>query len=172
MAALTARQSRFVSEYLRDLNATAAALRAGYSHRSARQTGAENLSKPAIAAAIRSAMDERAQAAGIDARQVLDALAAIAFSNIRDLFASDGKPLPLDQIAPEHAAAIQSIRVTLRKNADGEEIQIVDIRLSDKLTALDRLARHLGMFPVPVQRDHEAENPVNLLIREMQGTRG
>lgn len=120
MATMTARQARFVSEYLRDLNATDAARRAGYSHKSARQMGAENLSKPAIAAAIQNAMDERAQAVEIDARQVLEALAAIAFSNIRNLFAADGRPLPLNQIAPEDAAAIQSIRVTLRQNAEGK----------------------------------------------------
>ena len=55
-ANLTPKQQRFVDEYLIDLNATQAAIRAGYSRNSARQMGAENLSKPVIAAAVAEAI--------------------------------------------------------------------------------------------------------------------
>ena len=58
---LTPREERFVGEYLIDLNATQAAIRSGYSAKSARQIGAENLSKPYIAAAIAEAQAERAR---------------------------------------------------------------------------------------------------------------
>ncbi len=70
-AKLTARQERFILEYLVDLNATQAAIRAGYSKNSARQIGQENLSKPVVAAAISAAKRERAEATRIDAEWVL-----------------------------------------------------------------------------------------------------
>ena len=68
---LTPKQNRFVDEYLIDLNATQAAIRAGYSRNSARQIGDENLSKPVIAAAIATAKQERSEATKIDAEWVL-----------------------------------------------------------------------------------------------------
>jgi phage terminase small subunit len=68
---LNPKQRRFVEEYLVDLNATAAAKRAGYSERTARQAGAENLSKPVIKAAIQEAIKERSEQTGITAAEVL-----------------------------------------------------------------------------------------------------
>ena len=70
-AKLTPKQQCFVDEYLIDLNATQAAVRAGYSKNSARQIGDENLSKPVIAAAVAKAMQERSEATKIDSEWVL-----------------------------------------------------------------------------------------------------
>ena len=70
-AKLTPKQQCFVDEYLIDLNATQAAVRAGYSKNSARQIGDENLSKPVIAAAVAQAMQERSAATKIDSEWVL-----------------------------------------------------------------------------------------------------
>lgn len=71
---LTPKQAAFVREYLIDLNATQAAIRAGYSKKTARSVGHENLTKPDIEAAIRTALDERAQKASLTAQEVLDGL--------------------------------------------------------------------------------------------------
>ncbi len=68
---LTPKQRRFVEEYLIDLNATRAAVRAGYSEKTARQIGSENLSKPAIQEAITRAKRDRSEATKIDAEWVL-----------------------------------------------------------------------------------------------------
>jgi phage terminase small subunit len=68
---LNPKQQRFVDEYLVDLNATQAAIRAGYSRNSARQIGDENLSKPDIAAAVAMAKKERSERTEIDADWVL-----------------------------------------------------------------------------------------------------
>lgn len=68
---LTAKQQRFVEEYLLDLNATQAAVRAGYSERTAKQQGTENLAKPAIAEAISKAQAKRSERTQIDADYVL-----------------------------------------------------------------------------------------------------
>lgn len=59
MAGLTDKQQRFVDEYLIDLNATQAAIRAGYSEKTANEIGAENLAKPSIAKAIAEAQAKR-----------------------------------------------------------------------------------------------------------------
>jgi phage terminase small subunit len=69
--ALTPKQALFVQEYLVDLNATQAAIRAGYSAKTARAVGHENLKKPDIAEAIAEAQAERAEKVKIDAEYVL-----------------------------------------------------------------------------------------------------
>lgn len=82
---LNARQQRFVQEYLIDLNATQAAIRAGYSKKTARQAGAENLSKPVIAGAISDAQKKVGEQAGITAERVLTEIWNIATADPRDL---------------------------------------------------------------------------------------
>lgn len=71
---LTAKQQMFIKEYLIDLNATQAALRAGYSAKTAYSIGEENLKKPEIAQAIQAEMDKRAEKTGLTAQKVLDDL--------------------------------------------------------------------------------------------------
>lgn len=68
---LSPKQQQFISEYMLDLNATKAAVRAGYSEKTARQIGSENLSKPAIQEAIARAKIARSEATKIDAEWVL-----------------------------------------------------------------------------------------------------
>lgn len=69
--ALTGKQQRFVDEYLVDLNATQAAIRAGYSEKTAGSIGEENLKKPDIAAAIQQEMNKRSERTKVDADYVL-----------------------------------------------------------------------------------------------------
>jgi phage terminase small subunit len=73
-ASLTPKQQRFVDEYLIDLNATQAAIRAGYSEKTARSVGSENLSKPDIAAAIAERQEKRAEKSELSEAWVLDRL--------------------------------------------------------------------------------------------------
>lgn len=82
---LEPRQQRFVDEYLIDLNATQAAIRAGYSEKTAAVIGSENLTKPNIQAAIAKAQDERARRTGIDGDKALAAVWAIAVADAREL---------------------------------------------------------------------------------------
>lgn len=72
--ALTAKQQTFVQEYLVDLNATRAAIRAGYSEKTAGQIGDENLKKPEIASAIQAAMDARSERTNITVDYVLQSI--------------------------------------------------------------------------------------------------
>lgn len=82
---LTPKQQRFVDEYMVDLNATQAAIRAGYSPDTARQMGAENLSKPVIQAAIAEARREQQERTGISADKVLREVAYVALADAREL---------------------------------------------------------------------------------------
>ncbi len=84
-ATLTPKQTAFVHEYLVDLNATQAALRAGYSKKTAFRIGSENLQKPEIAAALQDAMAKRAKRTAITADNVLRELWAIATADPREL---------------------------------------------------------------------------------------
>ena len=82
---MNSKQQRFVEEYLIDLNATQAAILAGYSPKTANVIGCENLSKPEISNAISRAMAERSRRTGISQDRVVQELAKIAFVNITDI---------------------------------------------------------------------------------------
>lgn len=92
---LTPKQQRFIEEYPVDLNATQAAIRSGYSRKTAFVIGYENLRKPHIKAAIEKKLTALSRKAGITAERVLNELAIIAFSNIFDLI-DDGGPSRLE----------------------------------------------------------------------------
>ena len=86
---LTPKQERFVAEYQVDLNATQAAIRAGYSERTASAIGFENLSKPEIAERISVVRNRLAQKVEVTQERVLRELARVAFSDVRNLFTWD-----------------------------------------------------------------------------------
>jgi phage terminase small subunit len=139
---LSAKQRRFVQEYVIDLCATRAASRAGYSRDTAVAIGHENLTKPEIRTAIDEAMKDRSQRTGIAADRVYRELAAVAFSDIRDIdFDVDGK---LDAVVPEAARAVAGYTVERTDTRDRPRIRNA-LKLHDKLKALGMLMRHLGL---------------------------
>lgn len=140
MARLTAKQKRFCDEYMIDLNATQAAIRAGYSPASAKEIGSENLTKPDIASRINKAMAERSRRTGVNADRVVRELAKIAFINPTDLIDAETATIK-PMAAVEDTAAIQSIKV--KRFDDGIEREV---KAADKLKALELLGRHIGMF--------------------------
>lgn len=151
MAELTAKQARFVEEYLVDLNATQAAIRAGYSEKTAYSVGHENLSKPDIAEAIAQAKSERSQRTQITADRVLQELGRIGFSDIRNVLTPLGHLTNPADWDDDTAAAIGSIEVVTKPGeADEEGNRTVDhvhkIKTWDKVSALEKIAKHLGMF--------------------------
>ena len=143
MAKLTAKQKKFVEEYLIDLNATQAAIRAGYSTESAKEIGCENLTKPNVKAEIDTAIAERSRRTGINQDRVLRELAKIAFVNPNDVI--NFRDATVKMTSEENLAAIASIKV---KEIPGEYGNATEreVKLYDKLRALDLLGRHLGMF--------------------------
>lgn len=109
--ALTDKQRRFVDEYLIDLNATQAAVRAGYSENTARSIGSENFGKPAVAEAIAEAQRERAERTGVTADQVVRELARVAFSDLRKVVTGNGHLIDPKDWDDDTAAAIAAVEV-------------------------------------------------------------
>lgn len=159
MARLTAKQKKFIDEYMIDLNATQAAIRAGYSPASAGSIGSENLKKPEIASRVRAREAERSKRVGINADRVLDELGKLAFVNPTDLIDPETGDIRSD-ISPEDAAAIASVKTRKIATEEGTGTE-KEIRLTDKLRALELCGKHLGMF-----KDNADVNvPINIVVR-------
>lgn len=139
MANLTPKQQRFVEEYLIDLNATQAAIRSGYSEKTARDIGCENLAKPNIAKAIEEARNKLSERTEITQDYVL--------SNIQKVVER------CMQISPVDNCVIQ--------NEEGDLAQAFMFKEQGALKGLELLGRHLGLFVDKVQ--HTGPNGKDLM---------
>lgn len=145
--ALNERQERFAQEYIIDLNATQAAIRSGYSEKTAYSIGQRLLKHVEIQERIQQAMKERATRTGITQDRVLREYARIAFFDPRKLFDEDGNPINISELDEDTAAAIAGFEVVQEFNIKmGGTYYTKKYKLSNKLGALDSLAKHLGMF--------------------------
>ena len=145
---LNPKQARFVAEYLKDLNATKAAIRAGYSENSAYSIGSELLSKPEIQNAVSDAQAQALERAELTADRVLEEFRRLAFIDARSFFDDAGNLKPMKDLTPEQGAALASFEVII-KNAqagDGATDTVHKIRLWDKTKALDSLAKRFGLL--------------------------
>ena len=151
---MTPKQKLFAEEYLKDLNATQSAIRAGYSKRTAYSIGQENLKKPEIQKEIQRLMDKRSKINEITADNVLQELASIAFADstayaklkhksvVNDVTGeTDEVPYieftDTDDLSEEQKKAISAIKYT--RNG-------IAVETHNKLKALELLGKHLGMF--------------------------
>lgn len=153
MAKLTAKQQRFVDEYLIDLNATQAAIRAGYSADTAMEQGYQLLQKTSVSNAISQAMAHRSRRTGITQDRVLRELAKVAFVNANDVIDTDSATVRADATADD-LACIQSVKVKVSESEMGSSSER-EIKLYDKMRALEMLGKHLGIFE---RRDHANGN--------------
>ena len=166
MSKLTAKQQRFVEEYLIDLNATQAAIRAGYSVNNADKIGSELLGKTRVSSTIAKAMAERSKRTGVNQDKIVNELAAIGFSNATDYVQIVEEPIienghyvkdpdtgklrmqevvkiiPTDKLPEEKRKAIAGIK---------EGKYGIEVNTCDKVRALELLGRHLGMFKDKVE---------------------
>ena len=153
---MTKKQKRFIEEYLIDLNATQAAIRAGYSPKTAKDIGCENLAKPNISDAIDKAMAERSRRTGINQDRILLELARIGLAKITDVVDPDtGKILP--DASDDDLACIQSIKI--KPNEFGTEREV---KLYDKKSALVDLGKHLGLFKDKVELGGDMQLKITL----------
>ena len=149
---LTAKQIRFVDEYMVDFNATQAAIRAGYKAKTAHVIGAENLRKPKIAEEIARRQKDLQRRTEVTQERVVKELARVAFADATDYVGVETRiinrgevmvPIELAvhketaELSTDQRAAIASIK----QGANG-----VEIKLHDNIKALELLGRHIGMF--------------------------
>lgn len=155
---LNARQSLFVQEYLVDLNATQAAIRAGYSEKTAASQGQRLLRNVEIAKHIQKAMDQRANTVQITAERVLLEVARLAMYDPRKFFNASGELLGIHDLDDDTAAALAGMDVMELPDGAGS---IKKIKLVDKGPNLERLMKHLGLY----ERDNEQKvDPLTALL--------
>ncbi len=144
---LTPKQERFVAEYAKDLNATQAATRAGFSEKTARQQGARLLSNMAVAKAVEARTAKAIARTGITADRVLAELEMLAFSNVDDYVVDDGGTIHLAEPAPKMAKkAISSIKRKSWSDGEGSGHTVeVEYRFWNKIEALKLAGRYAGV---------------------------
>lgn len=140
---LNEKQKRFVEEYLIDLSATQAAIRAGYSYSTAGSIGSELLKKPEVAEAIETAIAVRSKRTGFTQDRVLRELAKVAFLNPLDVVDTDGRIKP--DAEQDDLACIEGIKYKHSDSDTGFSSER-EVKFASKLKALELLGKHLGMF--------------------------
>lgn len=150
MKPLTPKQARFCEEYMIDLNGTQAAIRAGYSPKTAQEQSSCLLSIVMVKSRIDELQKTRSMRTGIEADRVVKELALIGFANMLDYIAIENgvAKINLSELSPDQAAAIQEI-----KTEHMESGQRTKIKLIDKLRALTKLGEHLGIFSQTQKHD-------------------
>ena len=146
MASLNPRQEAFVREYLIDLNATQAYIRAGYAPAKANINGTKLISKDSIQAAIQLGMKKREERTQVTMDQVLKYWADLAFTPMDELFdqGPDGTLIPkaFDQMTDRAKRCISELKSQFDKDGAGWQ----SIKRLDQLKASEMIAKHLGMF--------------------------
>jgi phage terminase small subunit len=156
---LTPKQKLFVEEYLVDLNAAAAYLRAGYRGDKDGALAGRLIRKDQIRRAIDVAMAERSQRTQMEADEVLTSLTKIARFDIRSIFDHRGNLKPIHEWPEEAAVAAAGVEVVMRRRGSGTE-RVQKVRIIEKVRALELLGKHLGIL-----KDHiEVSQPTPLFV--------
>lgn len=141
---MTPKQRQFVEEYLIDKNATQAAIRAGYSAKTAGQIGDENLKKPEIAKAVEEGLARLAEEAGVTQERIVEEFCRMGFYDPADLVRQPvTKPADIANLPENVRRAI----VGWSWDRQGNFV----LKLADKASSLANLGRHLGMFTDKVE---------------------
>lgn len=159
---LTPKQARFAEEYLIDENSKQAAIRCGYSEKGAKNAGYRLLHSTAVAELIKKLRTERLEKLGVTSDRVLREWALIAFSNLQDIVYEDengNSQVNLKNLPRHVASALAEINI---ETSNGKTtVKKTKIRLHDKMNALDKLSKHLGIAKEQV--DHN----VNLSLEDL-----
>lgn len=144
------RQERFCQEYIKDLNGTKAAERAGYSEKNATEQASRLLTKANVKAHVQKLLDQRSERTAITADLVLQELLKVAKSDLRKLFDDSGKLLSVDEWPDDVALAVSSVEVEELFDGHGKDKTHIGytkkLRLWDKIRSLELLGKHLKLF--------------------------
>lgn len=167
-AKLTPKQEAFVAQYLLDLNATQAAIRAGYSEKTAQQQGSRLLLNVLVQEAIAKGREKTAAKLEITKERIVEELAKIGFSNMLDYMraGTDGDPyLDFSNLTREQAAALAEVTVEDFKDGRGEDardVRRIKFKLHDKKGALVDMAKMLGFM---IEK-HEHSGEISLTVSQ------
>jgi phage terminase small subunit len=157
---MTPKQAAFVREYLVDLNATQAAIRAGYSERTARKIGHENLTKPDIATAIAAAKAERSERTKVDADWLLLRLAEEADADVADIYDEHGNLRPVIEWPmiwrKGLVAGVETVREKVGEDEHGnpEYATVQKVKLSDRIKRLELIGKHIDVQAFKEKVEH------------------
>jgi phage terminase small subunit len=147
-----ARRIAFAEAFIKELNVSAAAISAGFSPKTAAQSGSRLLADPRVQALIAERRAKIAARNDITIDRVINELAAIAFANSGDYFrlTSAGEPaVDFSELTPAQKAAIAEVVVedfTEGRGEDAREVRRIRFKLHDKIAALVKIGQHLGMW--------------------------
>jgi len=144
--AMTVKRHRFVAEYLVDLNATQAAIRAGYAKKGAKDQAYQLMQLPEVAQAIEAAMGERNKRLQVDADYVLQRLTEIDQLDLADIFDLDGKLMPIRQWPLIWRQMVKEVDMKTGK-----------VKFHDKLRALELIGKHVNVNAFREQVNHTGE---------------
>jgi phage terminase small subunit len=149
------RRARFAQEYVKDLNATQAAIRAGYSAKTAKAQGSRLLTRVDVQTAIQALVGKIAIKAEITVERTLQEIARIAYGDRRKLYNADGSLRPMHELDDDAAALIAEVESDEMYAGRGEERVLVGftrkVKSWSKTKALDQCMAYLGM--------HKTANP-------------
>lgn len=150
---LTNKQQRFVAEYLVDLNATQAAMRAGYSKKTANEQGARLLANASVAACVAEKTQQQLEKTELTAQMVKNRLRLLGFQDIRKLFDAAGNLKPLHQLDDDAAAMVAGVEIVKKNIAagDGQVDTVHKVKVVDPVKPLEMLAKHFGILVEKVE---------------------
>lgn len=161
---LIAKQARFVEEYLKDLNATQAAIRAGYSEKTAEQIGYQLLQNPSVSTAIEAEKAARSERTQIDADWVLRRLDEEATADLADLYDESGNLRPVHEWPLIWRQGLVSGIETLEERIEGEVVgQIRKVKLSDRIKRIELIGKHVGVQAFKDQVEQSGSVTINVL---------
>lgn len=176
MTRLRPQQALFVQEYLKDLNATQAAIRAGYSRKTAQEQGSRLLSNVMVAKAIEEANANRLERVSYNADTLLADLLEQHKADLADLFAPDGSMKPIhDWPKVWRQGLVSGIEVEeiFEGEGEGEDKtkagQVHKLRLSDRVKRLELIGKHIGVGAFKEKVEHNLSDPLMDLMKEITG---
>ncbi len=144
---MTEQRKRFADKYFETMHATQSAVFAGYSEVSARSQASQLLADPEVQEYLQKLRAEYAEKSGITKEKWLDEIRKVAFSNISELYSSADALLAIKQVDDNTIGAVSSIKTRELIGNDGVSVgSIVEVKMYDKLRALELAGKHLGFF--------------------------
>lgn len=165
--ALNDKQALFVKEYLKDLNATQAAIRAGYSAKTAQMQSSRLLSNAMVSEALKTALAERAERVQVDADWVLRRLAEEAEADMADLYDENGNLKSVkDWPVIWRKGLVSGVETVREKTPEGEGSMIDKIKISDRIRRLELIGKHVGVQAFKDRVEHDVTEDLAAVLNK------